>query len=191
LRRVVVIWTGGANNLAWGILNAPLSPEGWPAGTRFGRFTRLREAATMTNNSRKTLVIGMCNPHREGDPLSPFWTAGKALFVLSGMPLEEYEATFERVNVLEERHWSSRRARAAARSLRSLLDGRDAIVLGRATWKALGLPPIDWFETMGLGGSRFTLIPHPSGRNRMYNDAANKRRARGLLRRSARIRTPW
>ena len=134
---------------------------------------------------QKVAICGMNNPHRAGDPLSPDWTAGKKLFQLSGMTREEYEATFERMNLIESRTWSGIQAKTAGTRLKSRLRNRSVIVLGKMAWYALGLEPTEWFGSKG----RFTLLPHPSGRCRLYNDESNRRKARECMSRYTRRST--
>jgi hypothetical protein len=92
-------------------------------------------------------------------------SAGRRLWRLSGMSRQQYLATFDRANVAD---------------CPSLADRRVA-VLGREAWRLLGLPRADFFETRG----RFTLLPHTSGRNRLFNDPRTRARARRILRRMA------
>ncbi len=133
----------------------------------------------------RAAIVGMTNPHRPGDPLSPTAdrNAGYRLWKMSGMSLEAYQGAFERMNLLEERQWSPWRARAAGRRMRRRLAGRSVVVLGRGVWRALALPGASWFETVGVGTSAFTLLPHPSGRCLLYNEAANREEAGRCLRR--------
>ena len=88
------------------------------------------------------------------------------LRVMLGMSVDEFVATFRRVNVLASGPWDPTRARRAARRLRPAID-LPALVLGRDAWRALGLPGDAGFFEMRDG---FVLLPHPSGRNRMFND---------------------
>ncbi|HXU01296.1 MAG TPA: hypothetical protein VN903_09905 [Polyangia bacterium] len=128
-------------------------------------------------------IIGMNNPTRAGDPLSPMAdrNAGHRLWRMSGMALADYEATFERINLLPSRRWLPWQARAAGRKLRRQLAGRSVVVLGRGVWQALGLDDVAWFASTTIGGTTFTLLPHPSGRNLIYNDAANREEVRRCL----------
>ncbi len=127
----------------------------------------------------------MNNPHRPGDPLSPTAdrNAGHRLWQLSGMSLEAYEGAFERINLVEERSWSSWRARTEGRRMRRRLANRSVVVLGRGVWRALALPGASWFETVRTGSTSFTLIPHPSGRCLLYNEATMREEAGRCLRR--------
>jgi hypothetical protein len=130
----------------------------------------------------KPVLLGMNNPHRVGDPLSPDATAGLRLRELSGLSRVDYVAAFDRMNLLEARRWSARAARYAAVEVRRRLAGRRVVVLGREVWDSIGLPRVDWFVTIGRYGAAWTLVPHPSGLNRCYNDDANVAAVRRLLR---------
>jgi hypothetical protein len=85
-----------------------------------------------------------------------------------GMSVDEYEASFERANILGNPPWESRRARVAGRRLRADIT-EPAVVLGRDAWLAMGLPSTTmYFEVV----ENFTLVPHPSGKNLIFNDAS-------------------
>lgn len=70
-------------------------------------------------------------------------------------------------------------ARAAAR--RARLDADVVLLAGLRVAGAFGARAgfFEWFE---LRGRRAAVIPHPSGVNRWWNDAANRERARAFLR---------
>jgi hypothetical protein len=113
------------------------------------------------------------NPRKErGVALSPDdpGSAGQRLFEMSGLSAFTYLNAFVRVNVED----------------RPLIpSGARVIVLGREAWNLLGLilMKVNWFETVDLPVSRMrlTLIPHPSGLCRLYNDPANRERVRKLF----------
>ncbi len=138
----------------------------------------------------RPVLLGMNNPHREGDPLSPDATAGRRLFGLSGLSRETYLEAFERVNLIDARQWCPGAAREAAQRLRSRVRGRQVLVLGRLVWQALGLPRgASWLAAVNSHGAHWTLVPHPSGRNLILNDKAMRLRVRRCLMRSSRSRT--
>jgi hypothetical protein len=121
-----------------------------------------------------TYLIGEDNPHSP-DPAMALLpddpgSAGWRLFMLSGLTREQYERAFIRVN---------------ARDNPLIMTGSRSIVLGKSAWKMLGLAPVEWFWVHHQHGSRWTLIPHPSGKNLMYNDPLNRDLARGILRGAA------
>lgn len=124
----------------------------------------------------RTLIIGMCNPYRRGDPLNPGKTAGRRLFECSGFSLEEYEAAFERVNLLpRDKTWDQKKAARAAARLR-IEPGRKVILLGQAVARA--------FREAGKDYHGMAVIPHPSGLNRKYNDPIIRKEVGAILRRN-------
>lgn len=85
---------------------------------------------------------------------------------------------------------------AGAGALRPFLAGRRALLLGRRVVSAFGLSelePLDWKVIdcgRGAGWNRASsptaqvaFLPHPSGRNRWYNEQRNTDAAREFLRR--------
>jgi hypothetical protein len=120
----------------------------------------------------RPLLLGLDNPH-SADPRHalfphPPGSAGHRLFKLSGMKWrKDYLDAFDRANVCD-----GPRVRR----------GRHVVVMGRAAWRRMGLPAAEWFATVGFRGSEWTLLPHPSGRCRIYNDPRARARARRILR---------
>lgn len=134
--------------------------------------------------SRRPLILGLDNPHGAGealDPRSPPGHAGRRLFELSGIELDEYLEAFERRNVCDVDRVYPYYGSAA-------FGDRTVVALGNAAWMKIHLPAAGFFSSFELGNSRFIKIPHPSGRCRFYNDPANRARVRRLLRRVARCR---
>ena len=115
----------------------------------------------------KPLLLGLRRRDDTGGPaLEPFSGSGLRLLRLSGMSMEDYCARFDRAN---------------ASDLPDLA-GRRVVVLGRGAWQRLGLRPASWFSThQSADRARLTLVPHPSGRCRLYNDPATRERVRALL----------
>lgn len=70
-------------------------------------------------------------------------------------------------------------ARLAAAALD--LDGRTVIALGKRVAAALGIPT-DYFEWRSVRGARVVVVPHPSGINRVLNDAATREATGAILR---------
>jgi hypothetical protein len=127
--------------------------------------------------TRKPLLLGL----RANDGSSALGldgrggSAGRRLWQLSGMSREEYLAAFDRANVASTNLYGENGASCPN------LDDRKVAVLGREAWRLLGLPRTDFFDTEG----RFVLLPHPSGRNRLYNSARVRAQARKMLRQMA------
>lgn len=117
-------------------------------------------------------LIGAAPPESVVGPIplrargGSFSTADRLREMLE-MTVDEYEAAFERANVLGSPPWD-RRARAAGRRTRRQIT-ETAVVLGKEVWSVLGLPrQTRYFERV----ENFTLVPHPSGRSLIYNDAS-------------------
>jgi hypothetical protein len=125
----------------------------------------------------RPILVGIDNPH-SADPRRalmpmPTGSAGWRLWKLSGMPRPEYLRAFQRVNACDRP---------------VIPPGSRVVVLGREAWGALGLPfatPLCEVE-VPVTRTRFTLVPHPSGRNLWYNDEDNRQRVGDLLRGLAR-----
>jgi len=132
----------------------------------------------------RPLILGMAH---DGPPLVPGKPGSTAdrLLAISGMTHDEYLANFKRLNLLPLGHWCPIKARVRGLRIQRSLRGK-VIVLGKQTWSALGLPRIDFFERVVTADAEFILLPHPSGRNLIYNDPRNRERARRILRRAAR-----
>lgn len=147
------------------------------------------------------LLVGE-QPRPGGNPKLPLWPwpkncAGERLFRMSGMTMLDYLTKLARVNMSREpvarwnKNWAGRRAEflttALPRNARVVLCGsraRDAFRIG------------EWFEPVDLanlefeiprGWARAVAIPHPSGRNEIYNDPRTRMQAGRWLRWAARI----
>lgn len=122
----------------------------------------------------RPILVGLNNPHST-DPRAallprPIGSAGHRLFKMSRLDWSDYNAVFERVNVVDIEY--------PAISLRD----RRVVVFGREAWMYLDLDPIDPMQYTFRWGSRVTFAPHPSGRNHFYNDPRNRERLRVVLR---------
>lgn len=143
----------------------------------------------------KPLLLGMNNPLSD-DPeydLYPYpegctgWRLWKML--PDGTPRTQYLEAFDRRNVLHSRAWDRQAARQAGQKLLPELMGRVVVVLGSDVRAALGLPPAEPLlmseYPIQAGGVeddlRWVAFPHPSGRNRWFNDPGNQFAARQLF----------
>lgn len=141
----------------------------------------------------RPVLVGMNNP-LSADPahaLYPHpdnctgWRVWQMVRLVAGDATRaQYLAAFERVNVLPGRVWDRRAAMLAGPRLRQELveAGRTFVALGAATREALDMPltePGEWREY--ASGAATAWLPHPSGRNRWYNDPWNKGAAVRLL----------
>lgn len=141
------------------------------------------------------VLVGMA-PGKSSDPSLPLFprpasSAGGRLAVLAGLDWREYLRLYERTNLVnrwpgrsgEGDSWPRAEARIAARAVERLLAGRCVVFVGRNVAEAFErwLGFYNWDADTGLQ-FRYACIPHPSGRNRMYNDDDHRRCAREVLR---------
>lgn len=148
--------------------------------------------------------IAPARPGEEGQPLSaiaPKSTGRRIADMLDLSPLE-YMREFDRVNVCptwKEGTIAPRSYHRHAENLAgSILRGRRVVLLGANVAECFGVfkpPLLEWVKEAGiahgLAGFRvgrlplpfsWAVLPHPSGRNRWYNDPDNARLARQFLR---------
>lgn len=135
----------------------------------------------------KVLLLGMNNPISD-DPefdLYPYpeGSAGYRLWKMmpDGTTRGEYLHAFERRNLLRARRWDAAAARDAARAMRPSLEGRVVVILGTDVRKALELEPAEPLSCNDAGDFGWVAVPHPSGRNRWFNEPANFEAARRVL----------
>lgn len=130
----------------------------------------------------KPVILGMNSKTGEALGLLPTTGAGARLWRCTGFTLREYLDSFDRMNLLEEPEWDRNAAKESAKRVRERLRGRTVIVLGSQAWTALSLSkrlPFDPCETSE--GTRWFLLPHPSGKNLWYNEEANRDRVRSFF----------
>lgn len=113
-----------------------------------------------------------------------------------GLDRAGYLQAFDRVNVLydfpgqvgREDSFPMGKAKAVARSMTPLFAGRVVVLIGRNVATAFGYGTLPWFTwttvSLGPGQEPFELavLPHPSGRCRVYNSPASRDEARAFLR---------
>lgn len=145
----------------------------------------------------RPILLGECDPHSDDPanalsaavPGSSGWRLWRMIDEAQPMTREEYDALFERRNLVRGREWDAREARAAADRLTDALPrGSTVVALGQRVWAATcrGYPP-EPRACVPIGGSTFTYLPHPSGRNLYYNDAMNRWWAGKLLSELAKV----
>ncbi len=135
-------------------------------------------------NHQKPILVGEYNPYGS-DPYyalypMPQGCAGERLCCdILGMYKKDYLEVFDRTNLCAG-SWSITKAREKAESLR----GRYAVLLGSKVCAAYDVP----FEPFASqypgtpeGGGGILVLPHPSGRNRMWSDPDNLKRARDAM----------
>jgi len=141
---------------------------------------------TKIETATKPLLIGESNPYG-GNPyyaLYPYpeGCAGHRLCCrILGMRRKDYLAAFDRVNLCDG-PWSIREARARADELADGgLSGGDEeqplVLFGAKVAAAFGLP----FTPFQSYGDDMLVLPHPSGRCRMWGEPGAVRKARAAL----------
>lgn len=133
----------------------------------------------MTIESRPWLV-GEHNPyarhHRYDLYPEPQKASGWRLCsMILGLSADEYLQRFHRWNLVNGGPWSKSRARWAAFGIEVLRESMDtrAILLGAKVAEAFGLA-FTPYEAVGP----YLMLPHPSGRNRCWNEPGAMERAR-------------
>lgn len=143
----------------------------------------------------KILLLGMNNPLSDAPEYDlypyPDGCTGWRLWQMlpDGTSRQQYLDAFDRRNLLRAREWNAAQARRVAQELLPDLMGRVVVVLGSEVRAALGLPPAEPLRMskfpIQAGGieddMRWIAFPHPSGRNRWFNDPGNQFQARQLL----------
>jgi len=104
---------------------------------------------------------------------------------MTGLTLEEYERTFERVNLLQKfpgaiqngDSFPVAKAKIAAQVVERMARERTIIFVGRNVSRAFGYcnKSLPFFElnVNRVHGYRFVCVPHTSGRNHWYNRPEN------------------
>lgn len=130
----------------------------------------------------KPVLLGMNSKTGEALALLPNTGAGARLFEMSGMSKKAYIEAFERINLLDDPVWDPGMGKYSARKMRERMKGRKIIVLGTQAWTALGLPKANWFEKkIDVDDTEWYLIPHPSGKNLLYNKPAIRAKTTALI----------
>lgn len=104
-------------------------------------------------------------------------------------------ARFHRCNLCDGEKWSSSVAWEKSHRLRDLLPDCLLVLLGEKVSKAFGFryEPFraTWCDPTPMGVMhRVVMLPHPSGRNRAWNEPGAFERARAILR-EVRPEIPW
>lgn len=131
-------------------------------------------------HSAKPLLVGELNPFGGRDyfalfPL-PRTSSGGRLAGILGLTPERYLETFDRANLCRGA-WSARTARETA-ALLAQQDRPAFVLLGKRVCEAFGEEYQPFTVGDAPGGTRFGVLPHPSGLNRSWNDPGAIERAR-------------
>lgn len=148
-------------------------------------------------------------PSRSSDPRDPITgVCGAKLAAFSGLSLDEFRTTFERVNLLKEwpgvadgakgTAWSAQLSVLAMVRALSLMRNSPSstfVLLGKRVGRAFGVERNEYFVRQkgfdDFHRHEFVVVPHPSGINRWYNSEENTKRMRRFMRgvaRNGRIR---
>lgn len=116
----------------------------------------------------------------------PLTSAGGRLFQVSGFEIKTYLKTFDRANLLDTTGWNAKRAAQNAREIVKAWQKRRIVLCGNRVSDAFGYrgPAFTWVDLFGV---RCVRIPHPSGRNPIYNDTSVGLRTRKTLREAAEV----
>jgi uracil-DNA glycosylase len=132
---------------------------------------------------RKPLIIGPAPGRGNGETLAGL--SGRRIANLCGISVDEYLAKFERINLLPKcpEEFCNAELQAAKSIATEIvyakrLLGRRTVILGEFAWRAFLLWDVEDFEWTSDPSTRLARCPHPSGRNRFWNDPANVERAR-------------
>jgi len=138
----------------------------------------------------RPLLVGEVNPYGP-DPQYALWPdppgcAGHRLcHLILDMGQREYLRAFDRVNLCLGA-WSTRQAREAASKILRRTP-RPLILLGAKVADAFLPKSFQPFAVVSVDPDfQAVMLPHPSGRSRLWNDSANILRARSLVERMLR-----
>lgn len=138
----------------------------------------------------KTILLGMNNP-LSADPshaLYPYppGCTGNRIYAMirervPGLTEDQYLEAFDRRNMLVGEDWNLTAARLAAPKIWESARGRRIIMLGAAVADAMRVrnrAPLYWHDHADV---QYALVPHPSGRNRWYNEGDQRSAASRFL----------
>lgn len=127
----------------------------------------------------RPLIVGEA-PGKHGDPSRPCeGRVGARLAACAGITYDEYLTLFDRVNLLDEQPQDAPKGMAfnvklagkVARKMEQAFQvGQIVLILGKRAGSAFGLKNVPYFETLALNHAKVTIVPHPSGVNRAWND---------------------
>jgi hypothetical protein len=128
----------------------------------------------------KPLLVGELNPYGADPRMAlyplPEGASGDRLRGILGLTCGEYLLQFDRVNLCTGK-WSMKQACEVVRRIREERSRESIILLGRRVATAFGVGDRNFFEVVGT----LFLLPHPSGRCRVWNDGRNVLRAQAVV----------
>lgn len=130
---------------------------------------------------RRILLVGEDNPYSRDPryalyPDPPGSAGGRLCFKIMGLTKKEYIRRFERVNLCAGK-WDTYEAEGRAGEIARQLKWEHVVLLGSRVNTAFGLfhrPPFTFY-------GRYVTLPHPSGRNRAWNEPGAIQKARDFL----------
>ncbi len=135
-----------------------------------------------------TVVVGEDNPWGNDPRMAlfhlPRHASGNRLREHMGLTDAQYVA-LAKINLCPEK-WAMKVARAVAGEIKVRSDIRCVIMLGAKVKRAFDMQDVNFFSA-GHGhkaGPLLISLPHPSGRNLLWNHPTARERAQLLLRRS-------
>lgn len=139
------------------------------------------------------LLVGEAPPRAMGTclPLFPWPASSSAgrLLKMSGLSAGEYLGLFYRRNLFDVypgESWPTKRAREAGEATLkwvASVGSLRVLAMGAKVGEALGVSRFFLESPRVVDGVLFSVlaVPHPSGNNRLYNDAGVKRATRGAM----------
>lgn len=132
----------------------------------------------------KPLIVGESNPYGGDDyyalyPAPDGCSGHRLCRLVLWMSRHKYLDVFDRCNLVRGK-WSIVVARASAREMLSVDDGRKLILLGSKVSSAFGTP-YEPFSASEVGGHPVLVLPHPSGLCRAWGVQGAYARARECL----------
>lgn len=139
--------------------------------------------------TEKPMIVGELNPYG-GNPRYamyplPKWSAGGRLCrVIMGLQPREYIKRFDRVNLCVGK-WNRLDAYSKAEQILNSREDGVIVLLGQRVTRAFGANyRASLFSVIPYGVTmhRLVILPHPSGKNRAWNDPLAVRQAQAALR---------
>jgi uracil-DNA glycosylase len=106
--------------------------------------------------------------------------SGRRLATMLNITLAQFARRYARRNLSSGTHWDEQESRSGA--WQATRGCTRVVLLGSRVRRAFGFEAVSALDVATKDGKRFLMLPHPSGRNRWYNDARNTARAAAVLR---------
>lgn len=135
----------------------------------------------------KPLLVGEANPHGADPEMAlyplPERASGGRLAAILGLSRGEYLERFDRCNLCPST-WSAASARRRAAEILAERAGGRIVLLGAKVSRAFGLHyrPFVHGRIGPTASVGYAVLPHPSGLNRLWNEAGSAESARMVLR---------